>query len=408
MGGGAPQRPTNPSNPLSPRTPGGGSGPQKPGGAGRNPGPAPGGRAGPLLGGAAQKPYAPFENDALAWLKPGSETAAAALARVDGSKPSVLLFVGAADAANCCAQNFERTIFRDESVVGLVKDGFVAVRVDRTTEDAKGFSVSQPTIVVQDAEGDEVARFISCTQSAWVLGVLNEALAVDREIKARSAVVAPRIARAEKLLADKKPRETSPIVCKALKETRLSRSLRDRTAALVKALGDEAQARMDAARARDEAGDPGQAWSIYRAVRDDYWGLAPSNAAKAAMSALERDPVKKEKLREARAQAALDAARELAETGKKGEAVTELRRIASDFDGTEAAASAKAFQREISDPAWKPAPRAAPPADEEPRPAKADAPAGAPGPGEPPSGSGEPSMPVPPPPPETPPGSGDE
>lgn len=245
------------------------------------------------------------------------------------------------------AKNFERAIFRDQSIVSLAKDNFLAIRIDRTGEVAKSFGVKGAELVIQDSEGDEVARFVECTETKLVLGIMQEALQRQREIQATSKEWAPKLAKADELLSAGKDREGSEVLAKALREKSLNRFLREKLARLVSSVEERARVRLDAAKQQDESGDAGAAWKSYRGVRDDFWGLGPSSAAKAAMAALEKDPEKKQKLREAKADDALALAKQLADEGKKPQAITALRRIALDFPGTKAADEAKTLAREL-------------------------------------------------------------
>jgi len=318
-----------------------------------------------------QNPYKPFENDKLDWLAPDKESAAPALSRKGGSKPAIILFIGYGDAEKCCARTFERIIFKDQSVVDLAKSSFITVRTDRESEIAKSFKVKGPEIVFQDGEGDEVARFIECTNAPLVLEVMKECLAHKRDTDRISGEWTRAVAKAEKFLTDGNAREACAIIARSRKEPRIGRALRDKLEAVEKTLGDKAGVLATDAKSK-ESTDPGAAWLIYRTVRDDYMGLPASTAAKAAMTALEKDPANKEKLHEARAESALDAARALANDGKKSEAIIALRGVMNDFAGTKAADDAKTLANDLKDPNWKPTPKAEPePAKNEPAPGPA-------------------------------------
>jgi hypothetical protein len=321
--------------------------------------------------GPGQDVYKPFENNKLPWLAGNNETAASALSRQGGQKPSLILFLSSSDSNKCMARNYERVVFRDQSVVDFAKANFVCVRLERLGPQAKPFNVNGPELIVQDSEGTEVARFIECTTPSLVMDLLKECVTRQKEVAEKSKEWAPKLAKADEAFTKGNIRDAASIVAKAHKETKLSRFLRDKAENLEKALEDKALAILADARTKDQAGDTAAAYSLYRTVKNDYAGLPSSTAAKTAMTSMEKDPAKKEKLREARAEDALDAARELAAQGKKPEAMSQLRTITLDFGGTKAAADAKQLLDEMKDPSWKPA-KASEPA---PEPAAAPAPA---------------------------------
>jgi hypothetical protein len=297
---------------------------------------------------AVQKPYVPFENDRVSWLEPQSEAAAPAVSRKGGTKPSLLLFLSHEDGEKCMARNFERSVFRDAAVVNLAKDAFLCVRIDRTSSLCEPFALNGPELIIQDGEGDEIARFIECTDSAFVFEIMKEAIARCRETAKKGAEHAPRLARVEKLMSDGQTRDASAIVAKAKKEPRLSKFLREKVANLEQGLCDLAAPRLAEASAKDAAGDTPTAWKLYREVRDDFEGTTPSQQAKDALVALGKVPEKRAKLREAQAQDDLDAARALVEKGSRGQATLELRRIAGVYADTPVAEEAKKLLAELA------------------------------------------------------------
>lgn len=277
--------------------------PVKPGSTPPNPNPAPGGNkatpakpTGPMPG---QNPYQPFENDRLNWLTADKEAAAPAISRLGGTKPSLILFIGSGDKDHCCARAFERAVFKDQTVVTFAKDNFITVRLDRESDIAKQFEIKRPSLVILDSEGEEVARFIDCTEPRWVVPIFEECTKRSKEIKARTTEWTPRIARAELFADEGKTKDAAAIVAKALRIERLSRSTKEKLGRVAKSLDDKAQARLDAAKA-NEPSDVIAAWVEYRSIRDDYWALPASARAKTAIAAIEKDPANKDKLKAAR------------------------------------------------------------------------------------------------------------
>ncbi len=200
-------------------------------------------------------------------------------------------------------------MFKDQSVVNTAKEHFITVRLDRASDVAKTFDIKRPSLVILDTEGDEVARFIDCTEPRWVLPIFELCLKRAKEIKVKTAEWGPRIGKAELMNDEGKVKDAAAIVAKALKVDRLSRSAKEKLGRLAKSLDEKAQARLDAAKAQ-ESSDVGAAWVEYRAIRDDFWGLPSSAKAKAAITAIEKDPAHKE---------GLEAARKAEASGKKDE-----------------------------------------------------------------------------------------
>ncbi len=300
--GGQPLRPGQPSNPGKPGQPGT-PGPSRPVPKG-TPRATPGG--GGAIGG--QDPYKPFENNKVDWLAPESETAAPAMSRQGGSsKPALLLFIGRGDAEHCCARTFERAVFRDQDVVAYVRENFLSIRLDRSGEVAQKLGIKNPSLVILDCEGEEVCRFVDCSEASLVLDLLKEAVSRSADLRARTAAWQPQLLRAEALTNEGKTREAATIMVKVLRLEHVTKLLKEKIAQVAKSLDDKAQERMAAAKAK-EAEDAIAAWRLYREVRDDFWGLPAWTQAKAAIAAIEKNPANKD---------ALKAAREVEAKGKK-------------------------------------------------------------------------------------------
>jgi hypothetical protein len=279
-----------------------GGGPSRP--VPKKPAPRVGG--GGLIGG--QDPYKPFENNKIDWLNPDSETAAPAMSRQGGgSKPALFLFIGYGDAEHCCARTFERAVFRDQDVVAFVRENFLSIRLDRSGEVAKKLGINNPSLVMLDCEGEEVCRFVDCSEASLVLTLLKETVTRSNELRARTATWQPQVLRAESLTNEGKTREAATIMVKALRLDHVTKILKEKIAQVAKSLDDKAEERMAAAKAK-EAEDAIAAWRLYREVRDDFWGLPAWTRAKAAIVAIEKNPANKD---------ALKAAREAEAKGKK-------------------------------------------------------------------------------------------
>ncbi len=288
----------------------------------------------------------------MAWRTPDKapELAAPALARPPvANKPSILIFIGGGDSNNCCAKNFERSIFRAPDIVQLCADKFLCVKADRASDVAKPFNLKTVAIIVQDAEGNEVARFTQCTDGNKVLAAMKEAL--NDKARTTTGQYTKELEKAEKLLHD-----CSAVTGAALK-ARIVRALRTKFLGIDQSLADAAAPRLDEAKAKDGSGEVGTAWILFRGIRSDFQGVSASDTAASFMAEIEKDPENKPFV----SQAALDSAKQLAHDGKRKEAQEALAAVARDFAGTAAASEATSFGQQVAqndwkpDPSWKPA-----------------------------------------------------
>ena len=142
-------------------------------------GASPGAGAAALQG---QNPYQPFENDRLDWLSADKEAAAPAISRMGGTKPSLILFIGNGDKDHCCARAFERAVFKDQTVVGIAKEHFITVRLDRDGDVAKKFEIKRPSLVILDTEGDreQMRRAFRTTRKIYNTAPMADLIVSER------------------------------------------------------------------------------------------------------------------------------------------------------------------------------------------------------------------------------------
>jgi len=134
-----------------------------------------------------------MENDRLDWLTsygsgygydgsyegtPASSATKKTGAKKDGDKKStkvqlpkltLLLLLSGTDADDCCAQNFERTVFRDAKVIGTAKTFFTNYRLDRDGEGARlvakyKLEKKKPAILLIDEQGELAFKAQICSQ----------------------------------------------------------------------------------------------------------------------------------------------------------------------------------------------------------------------------------------------------
>jgi hypothetical protein len=88
--------------------------------------------------------------------------------RVPKGKLAVVLLVSKNDTKDCCAQNYERTVFRSPTVVKYAKDHLIAYRFDRDTGTGKDLvdkyklETVKPAILVLDWDGELLYKTQRC------------------------------------------------------------------------------------------------------------------------------------------------------------------------------------------------------------------------------------------------------
>lgn len=204
-----------------------------------------------------QDPYKPFENTKVKWIAPKGEVGAPLLsARVAEEftfrRPAALVFLGNADASNCCAANYERIVFTDQKVIKLTKT-VLTLRINRATVDAKtleryGVKKNKPAIVITDCEGEVVQRFVTCVNARDVAKAMISSVKLSKKKRSLAKKVRVHLAKAEKLLAEPKIHEASLLFRKVLNVKGAPAAGYERASRVLKELHAEGQRRFDEAK----------------------------------------------------------------------------------------------------------------------------------------------------------------
>mgnify|MGYP003676031166 CR=1 FL=1 len=221
-------------------------------------------------------PYKPFENTKVKWIKPKSEVGAPLLAaRVAEEftfrRPAALVFLGNADASNCCAANYERIVFMDKKVLKLTK-AVLTLRIDRSTVDAEtleryGVQKNKPAIVVTDCEGEVVKLFNTCVNARDVAKAMVDSIKLSKKKRGLAKKVQGYLAKAEKLLAEPKIHEATLLFRKVLNVKGAPAAGYERSNRVLKELHAEGQRRFDEAK---EVTSPTRRFDQLIALRHDF------------------------------------------------------------------------------------------------------------------------------------------
>ena len=152
-----------------------------------------------------------MENTKLPWRgseKPG-ESFAQKMNLKEGEVALVLL-VSENDSDDCCAKNYERTLFRNGKVVSYAKKSLVPFRFSRSFSFGKSLykkydlELKKPAVLVLDADGDLLYKRQRCTEPRDCLKGMIGAVVASKKKVAYSNRAKEKIKQAEKLMRQKK------------------------------------------------------------------------------------------------------------------------------------------------------------------------------------------------------------
>ncbi len=174
-----------------------------------------------------QTPYVPGENNRLDWKDglpleeagdaspaPGSAAGTGTSTGTAAPPPVLVLAYGSDMAKDCCAANFERTVFRTKAVVDVARS-FECVKVAYGTAAAGALGAfelkpEKPAILLLDGERTLIHKQQSCIDPQKYFPIIREALSVhEKRMKGRDAFAAK--------LADARAKLEAEDCAKALK-----------------------------------------------------------------------------------------------------------------------------------------------------------------------------------------------
>lgn len=146
----------------------------------------PGGAGGGGVGGggaSGQSPYVPGENDRLTWAN--ATNLSRILNREEGNtRPLLVLVYSSSHAEDCCAANFERTVFRYDRVVSMAKS-FDCMKYQTSGNSPLyrkfGLNKKKPAILLLDAEGGLIHKQQECADPKKYSKVVKSALGLNQK-----------------------------------------------------------------------------------------------------------------------------------------------------------------------------------------------------------------------------------
>lgn len=248
-----------------------------------------------------QRPYTPFENDRLKWkgsVQGDYVSGRESKFRVPKDKLGVVLLIGSADSKDCCAVNYERTLFRNEKVVKFAKEHAVSYRLDRGgylgSQFYKKFSLSKkkPALLVLDHHGDLLYKLQLCENPKTVAKEFKSAQLLTRKREAAAGKNAKKVRAIKKLVKAKKYPQALTSMSR-LKPKALTLPLRKRLKAQQRAVFSLAKKKLRVARKLVKKKQYDRAISLYQGVAKQFGRL--KSVKKKARAGLERARKRKAK-----------------------------------------------------------------------------------------------------------------
>lgn len=215
-----------------------------------------------------------MENKQLAWSDLGGKYNLEK--HLSGGKLGlVLLISSASDAENCCAKNYERTLFRSPKVVKYAKKSFLPIRLDRGYGLGKELYASyelsekNPAVLVVDKDGDLLYKTQQCTEPRDCLEGMQTAMLLTRQREAYAPTANQRLASARESINEKNYRDAL-ISLGRLNRKYLTVPLRETVARYYKKLEFEARKRLKTAVAYEKKKAFDRADEIYREVSRSF------------------------------------------------------------------------------------------------------------------------------------------
>jgi hypothetical protein len=211
-----------------------------------------------------------MENSKLPWQSAWSEGASA----WQGKLALVLLLAGS-DGADCCAKNFERTLFRDDKVLKFARKNFAPYRLERMEGPGLKFydkfklNVKKPAVLVLDTDGDPLFAVQKCINPGDCYKGLAAAVTRAAQKTALTVKAQASFEKAETLIGEKKYGEAVDALQK-IPAAKIARPLREKVERKLKALEAYAHRRLASAAKYEEKKNFERAREIYSDVSENF------------------------------------------------------------------------------------------------------------------------------------------
>ena len=190
-------------------------------------------------------------------------------------RPTVVLMIGSGDSKDCCAANFERSVFRYGKVVEYAQKHFHACRVDRQSPEGeelyKEFKLDskKPAVLVVDNDGKLLHKVQKCVQPPKVHKWMQGAVRAVRTKMLYSAKADKRLDKTAKLIREKDYGKALGLIDRLEDELLLPQE-RKRTAKQQKALRRAALKELKLALRFEKGGETLTARDKYRKIRREF------------------------------------------------------------------------------------------------------------------------------------------
>lgn len=223
-----------------------------------------------------QEPYRPGENNRLSWVDPGVEgpSLAPGSAEAPREKPRLVLIYSGDMAKDCCAANFERSVFRYRPVVQAAA-GFECFKIVYGGEtgifEGIELEAAKPAIVLIDGEGALLHKQQRCVDPKAYLATLRQALEIhERRNAKRESYTARRLEAREKAAGEEYRKALQILDGILAKQVEVARSVLKAVEADRAALVKTGKASLEEAAKLRKEGEIEEAKRLYSKLRNDF------------------------------------------------------------------------------------------------------------------------------------------
>ncbi len=187
----------------------------------------------------------------------------------------MVLLISARDSEDCCAKNFERTLFRDPKVVKYTKKYLLPFRFNRDEGIGRNLyheyslESKKPSVLVMDWEREILFKTQRCINPGDCLKGMVEALTLTKNRMTYSQRTVKKL-KATALLVKNKEYDEALYELKSVKPELLLLSLRKRALGQIRYMEKVAARKLALAKKYEEEKDFEKALSLYKEVSESF------------------------------------------------------------------------------------------------------------------------------------------
>jgi len=239
--------------------------------------------------GMYQKKYVPFENSQLSWrsedeahlkeIAPGSGSMirreSTSIFSVPRGKRGVIRLISGRDADDCCAKNFERTLFRSPKVVKFAKKYLIPYRFDRDSGLGRrihkryGLNEAKPSVLVLDWEGEVLYKTQHCINPGDCLKGMADARALTLRRVSYSKAAGEKLDETARLIQSKEY-DSALKKLGLIQPELLLLSTRNTAKSQVRYIEKVAEKNLQRAKQYEESGQYAKALALYRKIQQAF------------------------------------------------------------------------------------------------------------------------------------------